>query len=81
MVPVLLAPAALQAVLPMAVALDAAAAFAVTVAIGEAACVWLAYRHRGLTAPTAEVRSAFANGLATGLRQAKTRTTKPEQRI
>ena len=62
-------------------ALNAAAAFAVTVAIGEAACVWLAYRHRGLTAPTAEVRSAFANGLATGLRQAKSRTTMPEQRI
>jgi len=61
-------------------ALNAAAGFAVTVAIGEAACVWLAYRHRGLTAPTAEVRSAFANGLATGLRQAKSRATQPEQR-
>ena len=32
-------------------ALNAAAAFAVTVGIGEAACVWLAYRRRGLTAP------------------------------
>jgi uncharacterized protein (DUF697 family) len=52
-------------------ALNAGAAFAMTVAIGEAACVWLAYRHRGLTAPDAEVRRAFAEGLAAGLRQAK----------
>ena len=41
-------------------ALNAAAAFAVTVGIGEAACVWLAYRRRGLTAPNEEVRRAFA---------------------
>lgn len=52
-------------------ALNAAAAFAVTVGIGEAACVWLAYRRRGLTAPSDEVRRAFADGLAAGLRQAK----------
>jgi len=52
-------------------ALDAAAAFAVTVGIGEAACVWLAYWRRGLTAPNDEVRRAFADGLAAGLRQAK----------
>ena len=51
--------------------LNAAAAFAVTVGIGEAACVWLAYRRRGLTAPDDEVRRAFADGLAAGLRQAK----------
>jgi uncharacterized protein (DUF697 family) len=52
-------------------ALNAAAAFAVTVGIGEAACVWLAYRRRGLTAPDDEVRRAFVDGLAAGLRQAK----------
>ena len=61
-------------------ALNAAAAFAVTVAIGEAACVWLAYQRRGLTAPDDEVRRAFADGLAAGLRQAKARATQPEQR-
>ena len=60
-------------------ALNAAAAFAVTVAIGEAACVWLAYQRRGLTAPDDEVRRAFADGLAAGLRQAKARATQPEQ--
>jgi uncharacterized protein (DUF697 family) len=52
-------------------ALNAAAAFALTVGIGEAACVWLGYRRRGLTAPNEEVRRAFADGLAAGLRQAK----------
>ena len=57
-------------------ALNAAAAFAVTVGIGEAACVWLAYRRRGLTAPDDEVRRAFADGLAAGLRQAKGRATR-----
>jgi uncharacterized protein (DUF697 family) len=56
-------------------ALNAAAAFAVTVGIGEAACVWLAYRRRGLTAPNDEVRRAFADGLAAGFRQAKSRTS------
>jgi uncharacterized protein (DUF697 family) len=55
-------------------ALNAAAAFAVTVGVGEAACVWLAYRRRGLTAPAEEVRRAFAEGLASGLRGAKQRT-------
>ena len=54
-------------------ALNAAAGFAVTVAIGEAACVWLGYQRRGLDAPTAEVRRAFAEGLAAGLQQAKAR--------
>jgi len=54
-------------------ALNAAAAFALTVGIGEAACVWLGYRRRGLTAPNEEVRRAFAAGLAAGLRQAKSR--------
>jgi uncharacterized protein (DUF697 family) len=52
-------------------ALNAAAAFGVTVGIGEAACVWLAYGRRGLTAPNEEVRRAFAEGLAAGLRRAK----------
>jgi uncharacterized protein (DUF697 family) len=61
-------------------ALNAAAAFAVTVGIGEAACVWLTYRRRGLTAPNDEVRRAFADGLAAGLRQAKSQTTQPEVR-
>jgi len=54
-------------------ALNAAAGFAVTIAIGEAACVWLGYERRGLSAPTEEVRRAFADGLAAGLRQAKIR--------
>src|SRR5205807_8807148 len=56
-------------------ALNAAAAFAVTIGIGEAACVWLAYRRRGLTAPNDQVRRAFADGLAAGLRQAKSHAT------
>jgi uncharacterized protein (DUF697 family) len=59
-------------------ALNAAAGFAVTVAIGEAACVWLAYQRRGLNAPDGEVRRAFANGLAAGLRQAKGLAKRPE---
>jgi uncharacterized protein (DUF697 family) len=57
-------------------ALNAAAAFGVTVGIGEAACVWLAYRRRGLTAPDNEVRRAFADGLASGLRYAKRQATR-----
>jgi uncharacterized protein (DUF697 family) len=52
-------------------ALNAAAAFGLTVGVGEAACVWLGYRRRGLSAPSAEVRRAFADGLGAGLRQAK----------
>ena len=60
-------------------ALNAAAGFSVTVAIGEAACVWLGYQRRGLSAPSEEVRRAFAEGLATGLRQAKT-PVQPEPR-
>jgi uncharacterized protein (DUF697 family) len=52
-------------------ALNAAAAFAVTIGLGEAACVWLSYRRRGQAAPPEEVRRAFAQGLAEGLRQAK----------
>ena len=55
--------------------LNAAAAFAVTVGLGEAACVWLAYGRRGLTAPNDEVRRAFADGLAAGFRQAKSRAS------
>jgi hypothetical protein len=51
----------------------------VTVAIGEAACVWLAYQRRGLDAPIAEVRRAFAGGPKAGLQQAKTRARKPQQ--
>ena len=54
-------------------ALNAAAAFGLTVGIGEAACVWLGYRRRGLIAPSEEVRRAFADGLAAGLAQAKGR--------
>jgi uncharacterized protein (DUF697 family) len=61
-------------------ALNAAAAFAVTVAIGEAACVWLGYERRGLSAPSAEVRRAFADGLATGLRQAKRSAAQADSR-
>jgi uncharacterized protein (DUF697 family) len=51
--------------------LNAAAGFAITVAIGEAACVWLAYQRHGQVAPTDAVRRAFAEGLAAGRRQAK----------
>jgi uncharacterized protein (DUF697 family) len=61
-------------------ALNAAAGFAVTVAIGEAACVWLAYQRNGLIAPTDAVRRAFADGLAAGRRQAKSQAMQPEQR-
>jgi uncharacterized protein (DUF697 family) len=52
-------------------ALNAAAAFAVTVGTGEAACIWLRYQRRGLSAPDIEVRRAFADGVAAGLRYAK----------
>jgi hypothetical protein len=45
----------------------------VTVGIGEAACVWLGYRRRGLIAPDNEVRRAFTDGLAAGLRYGKRR--------
>jgi uncharacterized protein (DUF697 family) len=61
-------------------AFNAAAAFGITVAVGEAACVWLGYRRRGLTAPSDEVRKAFAEGLAAGLRQGRSRTEQPEVR-
>jgi uncharacterized protein (DUF697 family) len=54
--------------------LNAAAAFSVTVGIGEAACVWLGYRRRGLMAPDCEVRRAFADGLASGLKFARSPT-------
>jgi uncharacterized protein (DUF697 family) len=57
-------------------ALNAAAAFGVTVGMGEAACVWLAYRRRGLTAPNNEVRRAFADGLEAGLSYAKSRAAR-----
>jgi uncharacterized protein (DUF697 family) len=63
----------------LAGALNAAAGFAVTVAVGEAACVWLAYQRRGLNAPAEEVRRAFADGLAAGLRRAKGQAKQPEQ--
>jgi uncharacterized protein (DUF697 family) len=58
-------------------AMNAMAGLAMTVGLGEAACVWLAYRRRGLTAPNAEVRRAFAAGLAAGLRHAK----RPDSRV
>jgi uncharacterized protein (DUF697 family) len=61
-------------------ALNAAAGFAVTVAIGEAACVWLGYQRHGMSAPTDEVRRAFAEGLSAGLRQAKEKNMRREQR-
>jgi uncharacterized protein (DUF697 family) len=54
--------------------LNAAAGFAITVAIGEAACVWLAYQRHGQIAPTDAVRRAFAEGLAAGRRQAKSQS-------
>ena len=49
-------------------ALNATAAFALTVGIGEAACVWLSYEARGKSAPTDEVERAFKTGLAAGLK-------------
>lgn len=58
-------------------ALNAMAAFALGGGVGEAACVWLAYQHRGLVAPTNEVRRAFAAGLAEGLRHARHRERGP----
>jgi uncharacterized protein (DUF697 family) len=57
-------------------ALNAAAAFGVIVGIGEAACVWLAYRRRGLSAPDIEVRRAFADGLAAGLRYGRSQAAR-----
>jgi uncharacterized protein (DUF697 family) len=60
-------------------ALNAAAGFAVTVAIGEAACVWLDYQRRGLNAPSEEVRRAFADGLAAGMRRTKKQAAQPER--
>ena len=57
--------------------MNAAAAFAVTIGIGEAACVWLGYRRRGQRAPDDAVRRAFAEGLAIGLRRAKSRAALP----
>ena len=59
-------------------AFNAAAGFAVTTGIGEAACVWLRYRRRGETAPSDEVRRAFSDGLAEGLRQAMKQSKVPE---
>jgi len=58
-------------------ALNAATAFAITVGIGEAACVWLGYQRRGLNAPDHEVRRAFVEGLAAGRRQLKSPKEKP----
>ena len=49
------------------------------IGIGEAACEWLAHRRRGLTAPDADVRRAFAEGVAAGLRRAKGRSREPER--
>lgn len=49
-------------------ALNASASFALTVGIGEAACVWLSYEARGKSAPPDEVRRAFTDGLAAGLK-------------
>jgi uncharacterized protein (DUF697 family) len=60
--------------------LNAAAGFAITVAIGEAACVWLAYQRQGQVAPTDAVRRAFAEGLAAGRRQAKSQSVPPGPR-
>jgi uncharacterized protein (DUF697 family) len=59
---------------------NAAAAFAVTVGMGEAACVWLGYQRRGQTAPDDTVRRAFAEGIAIGLRQAKNKAALPASR-
>ena len=60
-------------------ALNATSGFAVTVAIGEAACLWLAYQRQGLDAPSDEVRRAFADGLSLGLREARNRTVPPDR--
>ena len=57
-------------------ALNAAAAFGLTVGIGEAACIWLGYQRRGQRAPDDMVRRAFAEGLAIGLRRAKNKSVR-----
>jgi hypothetical protein len=44
-----------------------------TVGIGEAACVWLSYEARGKSAPPDEVRRAFTDGLAAGLKSRSSR--------
>ncbi|WP_237217874.1 DUF697 domain-containing protein, partial [Falsiroseomonas oryziterrae] len=51
--------------------LNAAAAFAITYGLGEAACVWLAHARRGEAAPPDEVRRAFQDALADAVRRSK----------
>jgi uncharacterized protein (DUF697 family) len=51
-------------------AMSAVAAFAVTYALGNAACLYLGYLRRGKAAPDAKVREAFAEALRRGFEQA-----------
>ncbi|MEM9670491.1 MAG: GTPase [Pseudomonadota bacterium] len=51
--------------------LNAASAYALTVGIGEAACVWLAFQRRGQVASSAEVREAFAKSMASAFQKAR----------
>jgi uncharacterized protein (DUF697 family) len=50
--------------------MSAVAAFAVTYALGNAACLYLGYLRRGKAAPDAKVREAFAEALRRGFEQA-----------
>jgi uncharacterized protein (DUF697 family) len=51
-------------------AMSAAAAFALTYAIGRAACVYLGHRRRGLTVAKGDVRQAFREALRRGFEDA-----------
>lgn len=53
--------------------LNAVAAFALTYAIGAAACVWLWYMKCGQTAPDKEISGAFSDALGDGVRRARER--------
>ena len=56
---------------------SAAGAFAFTYALGIAASTYLAYRRRGLTAPSAAIRDDFARALREGFDQIKRRRQSP----
>lgn len=54
-------------------AMSAAAAFALTYALGRAACVYLGYRRRGLAVAKGDVRQAFQEALRRGFEDAPRR--------
>ena len=67
-------------------AMSAAAAFALTYALGRAACVYLGHRRRGLAVTKDDVRQAFREALRRGfeaasrLRKQKVKTTENPQK-